>query len=73
MPTEFYTNVTYGNSIKALSIHLGCSNVIAYDRLSDFFSVVSNNILNISNGTLVNFLSKLGRKSEGVIKIYLYF
>jgi hypothetical protein len=37
LPKEFYTNVTYGNSIKSLSIHLVCYNVIAYERLSEFF------------------------------------
>ncbi len=69
MPTEFYTDVIYGNSIKTLSIHLGCYNVIAYDRLSDFFGVISNNVLNISNGTLVNFLTEFGRKSKDTIKV----
>jgi len=69
MPIEFYTDVTYGNSIKTLSIHLGCYNVIAYDRLSDFFRVISNNVLNISNGTLVNFVNEFGRKSEETIKV----
>ena len=68
LPKEFYTDVTYGNSIKALAIHLGCYNVIAYDRLSDFFSVISNNILKISNGTLVNFVKEFGRKSEETLK-----
>ena len=67
LPKEFYTDVTYGNSVKALSIHLGCYNVIAYNRLSDFFSVISNNILNISNGTLVNFVKEFSKKSEGTI------
>ena len=68
LPKEFYTDVTYGNSIKALAIHLGCYNVIAYDRLSDFFNVISNNILKISNGTLVNFVKEFGRKSEDTLK-----
>lgn len=69
LPKEFYTDVTYGNSIKTLSIHLGCYNVIAYDRLSDFFCVISNNVLNISNGTLVNFVNEFGRKREETIKV----
>ena len=67
LPKEFYTDVTYGNSIKTLSIHLGGYNVIAYDRLSDFFSVITNNILNISNGTLVNFVKEFSLKSENTI------
>ena len=67
LPKEFYTDVTYGNSIKSLSIHLGGSNVISYDRLSDFFSAITNNILNISNGTFVNFVKEFSLKSENTI------
>lgn len=67
LPIEFYSDVTYGNNIKTLSIHLGCYNVIAYYRLSDFFCVISNGVLNISNGTLVNFVNEFGRKSEETI------
>ena len=67
LPPEFYTDVTYGNNIKSLSIHLGTYNVISYNRLSDFFSVITNNVLNISNGTLVNFLYEFSNKSESSI------
>lgn len=69
LPKEFYTDVTYGNSIKTFSIHLGCYNVIAYDRLSDFFSVITDNVINISKGTLVNFLQEFGSKCESTIKV----
>lgn len=67
LPKEFYTDVTYGNSIKALAIHLNCYNVIAYNRLSDFFSVITNSVLNISTGTLVNFLKEFSKKSKSTI------
>lgn len=67
LPKEFYTDVTYGNSIKSLSIHLGCYNVIAYERLSEFFSVISNGLLNISTGSLVNFVKEFGKKSGETI------
>lgn len=69
LPKEYYTDVTYGNSIKALSIQLGTYNIISYDRLSDFFSVVTNNVINISNGTLVNFLYEFSKKSNQTINI----
>ena len=68
LPKSFYTDVTYGNSIKALSIELGAYNVISYDRLSDFFSVITNETINISKGTLVNFLYEFSNKSEETIK-----
>lgn len=37
----YYTDVT----IKALSIELGAYNVASYDRLSDFFNVITNGII----------------------------
>lgn len=64
LPKKFYTDVTYDNSIKSLSIELGSYNVISYDRLSDFFSVITNNIIQISQGTLVNFLYEFSEKSK---------
>ena len=68
LPKEFYTEVTYGNRIKTLSIHLGCYNVIAYDRLSDFFRVITNHVYNICNGTLVNFVKEFSKKSQETIR-----
>ena len=68
IPKEFQTDVTYDNSIKALTIELGTYNVIAYDRLSDFFNVLSNGVINISNGTLVNFLKEFSNKSKQSIE-----
>ena len=67
LPKEFYTDVTYDNGIKAVSIELGVNNVVSYERMSDFFNIISNDILNISNGTLVNFLYEFGLKSEATI------
>ena len=68
LPKEFYTDVTYDNSIKSLSIELGSYNVIPYDRLSDFFNVITKGVMNISNGSLVNFVYEFGIKSEETVK-----
>lgn len=68
LPKEFYTDVTYNNDIKTLSIELGTYNLVSYDRLSNFFSVITNNIINISNGTLVNFLYEFSNKSDSTLK-----
>ena len=67
LPKEYYTDVTYDNKIKALSIELGTYNVVAYDRMSDFFNVISNGILEISNGTLVNFNKEFSNKSKVIL------
>lgn len=69
LPKEFYTDVTYDNSVKALSIELGAYNVVSYNRLSDFFNVITNGVINISNGTLVNFEYEFGEKSLSTIEI----
>lgn len=68
LPKSFYTDVTYDNNIKSLSIELSAYNVISYDRLSDFFRVITNNVIDISKGTLVNFLYEFSNKSESTIK-----
>ena len=68
LPKEFYTDVTYGTSIKSIAIHLGCYNIIAYERLSNFFEVITNKRLKITNGTLVNFVKEFGKKSEKTIQ-----
>lgn len=44
IPKDFYTDVTYDNSIKALTIELGIYNVVALDRLSDLFNVLSKRV-----------------------------
>lgn len=68
LPKEFYTDVTYDNSIKSLSIELGAYNVISFERLSDFFSVITKGVINISNGTLVNFEYEFGNKCQPTIQ-----
>ena len=67
LPKEFYTDVTYDNKIKALCVELGTYNVVAYDRMSDFFNVISNGILTISNGTLVNFNKEFSNNSKSIL------
>lgn len=67
LPKEFYTDVTYDNKIKALSIELGTYNVVALDRMSDFFNVISDGILEISNWTLVNFATEFSNKSSTIL------
>ena len=67
LPKEFYTDVTYDNKIKALSIELGTYNVVALERMSDFFNVITDGILKISNGTLVNFVTEFSNKSKPIL------
>lgn len=61
----YYTDVT----IKALSIELGAYNVASYDRLSDFFNVITNGIIQISKGNLVNILYGFSNKSIPTLEV----
>ena len=68
MAKEFKTDVTYDESIKTLAIELGSYNLISYKRMSDFFEVISDGIITISQGTLINFLYEFSNKSEKTIE-----
>lgn len=69
LPKEYYTDVTYDNSIKALSIELGSYDLISYDRLNDLFSVLTNGVIQISNGSLVNILYEFSNKSLPTLNV----
>lgn len=69
LPKEYYTDVTYDNSIKALSIELSAYHVISYDRLSDFFNVITDGVIQISKGNLVNILYEFSNKSNSTLKV----
>lgn len=60
LPVEFYRDVTYDNSIKALLLELGAYDVVSYNLLS----VITDNTINISEGTIVNFLYEFGEKCK---------
>ena len=64
LPEEFYSDVTYDNSIKALLLELGAYNVVSYNRMSDLLNVITNDTINISEGTIVNFLYEFGDKCK---------
>lgn len=63
LPKEFFTDVTYDSSIKALVVELGAYNLIPYNRITDLISIFSNGIINLSEGTIQNFYNEFSRKS----------
>ena len=67
LPKEFYTDVTYDNSIKSLCIEMQCHNLISYDRMNEFLRVITNNVLNISVGTLFNFGKEFSNKAKDTL------
>ena len=67
IPKEYYTDVTYTNDFKALAIELSVHNVISYNRLTEFFSTISNGMINVSQGTLVNIVKEFSIKSKSTL------
>jgi len=67
LPKEFYTDVTYTNDFKSLLVFMNVHNVMSLNRLSEFFKVLTNNTINLSEGTIVNFMKEFSMKSTNSI------
>ena len=68
IPAEFQSDVQYGSEIKTLCSILNTEEIVAINRLTDFVSSISHGKLNISNGTIVNFINELSRKSKPILQ-----
>lgn len=65
LPKEYENEIIYGNNIKAVSTLLSVEGIIARGRLAEFFSQITNGVLNPSETTLGEFVNKL---AEGLSK-----
>ena len=63
LPKEFYTDVIYNNNIKSLCVELSAYNVISMNRIVDLISILTDNIIKISEGTIYNFYEEFSQKS----------
>lgn len=72
LPKEFYTDVTYTNELKSLVVFMNAHNVLSINRLTEFFNVVSNKIINFSQGTIVNIMTEFSKKSIASIDNIIY-
>ncbi len=68
IPKEFYPEVSYDNSIKSLVVELGQQHAMLYNRIVSFISALSNNKINISEGTIKNFYQEFYNKSKETTK-----
>lgn len=68
IPKEFHTDVQYGTEIKTLCTVLNTEGIVAINRLTDFVSSISHGKLNISNGSIVNFIKELKNKCKPIIE-----
>lgn len=68
LPKEFYTDVTYNYDLKSLVVELGSYNIIPYHRVTNLISILSNNLINISEGTIDNFYKEFSEKTQLTLK-----
>lgn len=68
IPKQFYANVQYGNGLKTMCTVLNTEGIIALDRLADFVSCISHEKINISKGSIFNFIKELDKKSKYIIE-----
>ena len=67
LPKEFYTDVTYTNDFKSLVVYMNVQNVMSLNRLCEFIRILTNNMINLSEGTIVNFMREFSNKSTNTI------
>lgn len=67
LPERNYSDVTYGDSIKALTLHLYGSGVMSNDRIAAFLNEASGVDLGLSEGSVYGFCAQFAWKSEAVI------
>lgn len=67
IPKEFKHDVQYGNELKTLCAILNTEGIVAIDRLNDLITSITHGKINMSNGTIVNFMNSLAKKSVNVI------
>ena len=63
LPKEFYTDVTYTNDFKSLVVFMNVQNVMSLNRLCEFFRIITDNAINLSEGTIINFMKEFSSKS----------
>lgn len=57
IPTEYRSDVTYGENVKALAISPYSEGVMANDRIGAFLNAASKNVLELSDGCTGYFLA----------------
>lgn len=65
---EFKNPAQYGNTLKALVSMLVNEEYVAIDRCSKFIKEITNGVISLSNGTIVNITRELSNKSNKSVK-----
>jgi hypothetical protein len=64
IPKEFHPDVQYGNEIKSVVATLAGQGLVASNRIVDMLSSMSGGAIELSDGTVYNFLSEFNTKAQ---------
>lgn len=64
IPSEYYSDVTYGANLKALAVSLYSEGVMSNDRIASFLNAAGNGELGLSEGSIYGFCKKFAKVSE---------
>ena len=68
IPLEFRPDVQYGDEIKSIVVTLSGQGLIASNRIVDMIGSLSNGALELSEGTIYNFLVDFNTKAKSCIE-----
>ena len=63
IPTQYRSDVTYGENVKALAVTLYGEGVMSNDRIAAFLNSASGDVLELSEGSIYGFCKKLALNS----------
>ena len=70
VPDEYRSDVTYGDTLKAVSAYLYSQGVMSNDNIQEFLNALSNGALDLSEGSIYNFISSFaGKCAPDIAKI----
>lgn len=67
LPKDFYSDVSYNNSIRTLVIFLGNYCSMPYNKIKELLSDLTNNIINLSEGTIDNIYENFSNKLDDTL------
>ena len=67
IPERYYSDVTYGDRIKSLVLHLYGYGVMSNDRIAAFINEASGVDFGLSEGSIYGFCTQFAYKAEGTI------
>lgn len=69
IPTEYTSDVTYGDTVKSLAISLYSEGVMANDRIATFINSLTKNGLHLSNGSIYHFCKKFSTQAKPYLSV----